>query len=168
MLVREVKRGRLRSFAAAFLVGLTLLLLAAGRTEDDHNPSWAFLFALACTVFLVGCSVGLSQVQRRRVFRAELPPGLEVTTRFGPDYVVMTTQWAEVKTMFDAYASLEIERGWVILLQRQRRVRSLFPQELFPDADLARLRVVIAGYQPRPPAEATTPDAPEQPEPPEE
>jgi hypothetical protein len=168
MLVREMKRGRLRYFAAAFLIGLTLLLLAAGRTADDHNPSWAFLFALACTAFLVGCSVALSQAQRRRVFRAQLPPGLEVTTRFGPDYLVMTTQWAEVRTMFDAFASLEVERGWVILLQRQRRVRSVFPQELFPADDLARLRMVIAGYQPRPPAGGTTQDAPAETDRPEE
>jgi hypothetical protein len=170
MLVRELRHGRLPFFAAASLIGLTLLFLIAGKTEEDHDPSLAFLFALGLTAFLVGCSVGIAQLQRRKIFRSQLPPGLELTSRFGPDYLVLITPWAEVRMMFDGFAAVEVERGWVMLLQRGRRVRSLYPQELFPADDLARLRLVVAGYQPRvaeetPGAPADVSEAPERPAP---
>jgi hypothetical protein len=158
MLLRELRRGRLLVFTAAILLGLTVLFLAAGKTDSDHNPVLAFLFSLGLTAFLVGGSIAIAQVQRRRIFRSQLPPGLELTSRFGPDYVVMTTPWSESRMEFDGFTEVEVEHGWVLLLQRHRKVRVAFPLELFPPDDLARLRMVVAGYQPREPAESDPPE----------
>jgi disulfide bond formation protein DsbB len=149
LLVQELRRGRILVLGGVLTVGLMLALLAAGQTEQDHDPLLAFLFSVALIGALVGCAIGISHWQRLRVMHTQLPPGLELEAQFGPDFLVVRRQWSESTLAFDGFCDVRVVHGWVLLRNRQTRVQAMLPQELFPPHDLARLRVVIAGYQPR-------------------
>jgi hypothetical protein len=149
LLIQELRRGRLILLGTLLTAGLMVLLLTAGRTEDDHRPLFALLFSLAVIGGLVACAVGISQWQRLRVMRAQLPPGHRFEARFGPDHLVLTSEWSESTLHFDGYREVTVIRGWVLLRHRATRVQGMLPLELFPPDDLARLRLVVAGYQPR-------------------
>jgi hypothetical protein len=158
--VQELRRGRLLFLFALTTVGLTLLLMTAGRTSSDHNVVLAFLSSFALTSFLFGSAIGIAHLQRRRVMKDQLVPGLELTSRFGPDYVVLEGPSSQTTLQFDGFVRLEVVRGWVLLRQRHRRVQSMFPVELFPCDDLGRLRLVLAGLQVTPPGPSDEPPEP--------
>jgi len=84
-----------------------------------------------------------------------------MTSQFGPDYLVLRRQWAESTLQFDGFSDLWVVHGWVLLRRRQVTTQVMLPCELLPSDDLARLRLVIAGYQPREPAEPADPAAPD-------
>ena len=161
LLVQELRRGRVVLAFAATTLGLTLLLMTAGRTSSDHNVVLAFLSSFALTAFLFGSAIGIAHLQRRRGLRAQLVPGLELTSRFGPDFVVLGAPSSETTMQFDGFVRLEVVRGWVLLRQRHRKVQVMFPVELFPRDDLGRLRLVLAGLQVAPlgPSEEPPPPA---------
>ncbi|WP_151082449.1 hypothetical protein [Nocardioides cynanchi] len=149
LLVQELRRGRILVLGGVLTVGLMLALLTAGRTDEDHDPLLALLFSVALIGALVLCAVGFAHWQRLRVMHRQLPCGLEFESQFGPDFVVVRRQWSESTLAFDGFSDVHVVHGWVLLRNRQTRVQAMLPQELFPPHDLARLRVVIAGYQPR-------------------
>ena len=160
LLVRELRRAHVFVLGAVLLAVLVVVLLVLGRAERDRQPLFVVTFSLAMIAFLVGTAVGLSYLQRVRAMTAQLPAGLEMTTRFGPDHLVLTRPWASSRLHFDGYAALEVVRGWVMLKRRGTRTWVLIPEPLVPPQDLARLRLVIAGYRPRPPQDPDeTPDA---------
>jgi hypothetical protein len=146
---------------------LTVLLVAAGQREQDHRPLYALMISLGFVGFLVACAVGFAHLQRLKVMRGQLPPGLEMTTQFGPDFMVLRRPWSEATLHFDGYAGLEILHGWVFLRRRDSKTAVMVPEQLFPAHDLARLRLVIAGYQPRRPGADGVPDAEPGDEPPD-
>jgi|SRR6476661_8216636 hypothetical protein len=161
LLIQELRRGRILALGLLLLVGMIVLLMTTGRTEEDHDPLLASLFSLGLVGFLVLCAVGFAHWQRFRVMRVQLPPGLEMTSQFGPDYLVLRRQWAESTLQFDGFSDLWVVHGWVLLRRRQVTTQVMLPCELLPSDDLARLRLVIAGYQPREPAEPAGPAAPD-------
>ncbi len=160
LLVQELRRGRLTFFFVVTTVGLTVLLMTAGRTSSDHNLVLAFLSSLALTTFLFGSAIGIAHLQRRRVMKDQLPPGLERTSRFGPDFVVLEGPSTRTTLQFDGFVRLEVVRGWVLLRQRDRNVQLIVPVELFPRDDLGRLRLVLAGLQVSPPGPSGEPPEP--------
>lgn len=165
LLIQELRRGRLVVLGVALTLLLATLLLVAGRTEQDHDPLYALAFSVALIGILVACAIGFAQLQRHRVLRAQLPPGLEMSSRFGPDHIVLRRQWSESTTHFDGYAALEVVHGWVLLRRRETRTQVMIPEQLVPPHDLARLRLVIAGYRPRDQAEGgAAPDDDETPD----
>jgi hypothetical protein len=151
LLVQELRQGRILVLGGVLTVGLLVLILTAGRTEEDHDPLFATLVSLGLVGCLVACAVGFSHWQRLRVLRAQLPSGLEMTSQFGPDYLVLRRQWSESTLQFDGFSELSVVHGWVLLRRRRVKVQVMLPHELVPSPDLARLRLVIAGYQPREP-----------------
>ena len=145
LLLRELARHRIWLAISVIAVGLALFFLVFGQ----GGTALALLLAAAMAIFLVGVSVMFAHVDRRRVMRHQLPPGFELTSQFGPDFVVIRGPSSESRMLFDGIAGVETARGWVLLRQRHRRVHLIYPLALFPPDDLARLRLVVAGYQPR-------------------
>jgi hypothetical protein len=147
LLMRELARFRVWLSATAIAAALAVVFLVFGQ----GGRALALTLAAGLSAFLVGVSVVFAHVDRRRVLRHQLPPGLELTSQFGPDSVTIRGPWSESRISFDGFAQVETVGRWVLLLQRHRKVRVIYPVELFPDDDLARLRLVVAGYEPRDP-----------------
>jgi hypothetical protein len=140
----EVGRPRFRLFAVVVLVGLPGFLVAAGQ----GGTAFLLLMGIALAAFLLGASTLISVWGRRNRFRHSLPAGLELTTRFGPDFFVVQGRWSEARVQFRGYDRIDVVEGWLVLRQRERRVRMLYPLALFPADDLARLRLTILGLDP--------------------
>ena len=94
------------------------------------------------------------------MLKHQLPRGLELTSRFGPDYVVLEGPSSQTTLQFDGFLRLEVVRGWILLRQRHRTVQLIFPVDLFPRDDPGRLRLVLAGLQVTPPGRTEDPPEP--------
>jgi hypothetical protein len=57
---------------------------------------------------------------------------------------------------FARYDELREVGDWVLLKQRDRRVRVIYPRALIPADDLARLRMTILGAPPEPPEDQSS------------
>jgi hypothetical protein len=141
----EVRQLRFRLFAVVVVVGLPAFLVAAGQ----GGTASLLLIGLALAAFLICACTLITVWGRRNGFRHSLPPGLELTTRFGPDSFVVQGRWSEATMQFRGYDRIDVVDGWLLLRQRHRRVRLLYPlAALFPADDLARLRLTILGLDP--------------------
>jgi hypothetical protein len=158
LLIRELRRAHIFILGAVLTILLAVLLVGAGRTEQDHRPLYALAASFGFIGFLVGCAVAIAHLQRLRSMRAQLPPGLEMASEFGADFMVLRRQWSKSTLHFDGFADAKVVHGWVFLRNRETKTVGMVPEQLFPTHDLARLRVVIAGYQPRGPEARGVPD----------
>jgi hypothetical protein len=149
LLIQDLRRARIFLLGGVLVLVLLVVLLAFGRTEQDRDPWAALAISVGAIGFLVVCAVGFSHLQRLRAMRSQLPAGLEMSVRFGPDCLVVRRQWAETTMQFDGFEGLEVVHGWLFLHRRGVRSSAMLPAALFPPDDLGRLRLVVAGYQPR-------------------
>jgi hypothetical protein len=147
----EVVQPRFLMFVGAIMVGLPAFLVAAGK----QGTAFDLVLGIALGGFLVVSSVLISTYGRARRFRIVLPAGHRLICRVGPDHFVLRNDDAESTMQFSRYERLDVVGEWVFLRQHARRVRALVPVQLFAPDDLARLRLVIMGWQP--PAEGTAP-----------
>jgi hypothetical protein len=148
LLIRELRRARVFVLGAVLTVLLAVLLVTVGRTEQDRRPLSALAISLGCIAFLVAIAIASAHLQRLRHLRAQLPPGLEMASQFGDDFMVLHRRWSQATLDFTGFAALEIVHGWVFLVRRESKTAVMVPEQLFPHDDLARLRVVIAGLGP--------------------
>jgi hypothetical protein len=137
----ETTRPRFLMFAGAVVLGLPALLVTAGQ----QGTAFDLVLGLVLAAFLLACGVVISAWSRARAFRVMLPPGHRLTCRIGDDHLLLRDADSETRVQFDRYARMDVVDHWVILGQRSRRVRVLYPRALFDPDDLARLRLTIMG-----------------------
>lgn len=137
----ETTRPRFLMFAAAVVVGLPTLLVTAGQ----QGTAFDLVLGLVLAAFLLACGVAISTWSRVRVFRMTLPPGHTLTCQVGDDHLLLRDADSESRVQFSRYARIDVVDHWVILRQRSRRVRVLYPRALFAPDDLARIRLTIMG-----------------------
>jgi hypothetical protein len=148
----ELQRPQFLLFAAAALVGLPWLLAAAGT----QGTAFGLVLGLVLAGFLLGSCAAISLWGKVRYFRRVLPPGHRLACRFGPSYLVLAEGLAETTVQFARYDELREVGDWVLLKQRDRRVRVIYPRALIPADDLARLRMTILGGPPEPPEDQSS------------
>jgi hypothetical protein len=142
--VLELHQLRFRLFATTVVIGLPTLLVAVGTGGDV----FLLLLGLVLAGFLLVSTTVIAAWGRWSMFRRSLPAGLELSTRFGPDHLLLRSRWTETTVWFRAYDRMDVVNGWVFLRHRDRRVRVVYPQELLPPDDFARLRLTIHGLVP--------------------
>lgn len=137
-------RSRLVLVAVWLLVG-ALMWTALG---DDLDPLDRVLWALGYgTVVLalalpIGLLIGRARV--RRLFATRLGPGTELTSRFGPDAVLLTGPLSRHELTYDGLVHVERVDDWVHLRQLGSPVVGVWPADLFPHPELERMRSRVA------------------------
>ncbi len=120
--------------------------------SEGLSPLARALWALAYGAVLIACTLAIAfalngHLTHRR-FAARLPPGTELTARFGPDAVELRGPLSRHELTYDGLVSVERVDGWVHLRQLGSPVPVVWPGELFPDAQLDRMQRLIADRHP--------------------
>jgi hypothetical protein len=150
-------RAAARSFAIGSLrrrpglvVALWLLggLLMWTTLSGDLAPLARVLWALAYGAVLIACALAISHAigrhLTRRRFATRLAPGTELTSRFGPTAVELSGPLSRHELAYEGLVRVERVDDWVHLHQLGSPVALVWPGELFPDDELARMRSGIA------------------------
>ena len=149
---RSFRIGALRRrrwlFVALWLLCGVFMWTSLGA---DLSPLARVLWALAEGRCSITCTLGIAfalngHLTRRR-FAARLPPGTELTARFGPDAVELRGPLSRHELTYDGLVSVERVDGWVHIRQVGSPVPVVWPGELFPDAELERTRAGAAAHR---------------------
>jgi hypothetical protein len=119
----------------AFLLGLSF----DERYGAATRVLWGLVYALVPTLGICGFGLGVSHLLNRRSFRRRLREGVVLESGIGERVLVLRGPWAESTLSFDGIASVRSSGNWVFLQQIGVPLLSVWPAELFPPADLARL-----------------------------
>jgi hypothetical protein len=126
----------------AALIGLTI--------EDAYSPLertlWGAVFALVPTICVVVLVLGLSYLVNRRRFRERIHEGVVLESSIGQRSLKLRSPWAEHVLLFDGLSNVLSRGDWVFLKQKGVPIWGVWPAELFPPDDLARLQRSIAGH----------------------
>ncbi|GHH79655.1 hypothetical protein GCM10017772_45850 [Promicromonospora soli] len=128
-----------------FVAGIELALaLLIGISFDDRYGTltrvlWGPVYALVPTLGIVVVVLGLSYLVNRRRFRQRLREGVVLEGGIGAHFLVLHSPWAQTTLSFDGLASVRSRGQWVFLQQIGSPVVNVWPAELFPPAELARL-----------------------------
>ncbi len=146
---RSFARGNVRRRRGMF-GGLWLLTGVPMWTslDDGLDPVARVLWALAYAGVLVTGALTIGYLVGRHLTRrrlgARLSPGTVLTSRFTPSTVELRGPLARHELSYDGLVHVERVEGWVHIRQLGSPVSLVWPGELFPDADLERMRAVIA------------------------
>jgi hypothetical protein len=125
----------------AALIGLTI--------EDGYSPLeralWGAVFALVPTICVVVLVLGLSHLVNRRRFRERIHAGVVLESSIGQHALNLRSPWAEHVLLFEGLSNVRSSGDWVFLKQKGVPIWGVWPAELFPPGDLARLQRSIAG-----------------------
>jgi hypothetical protein len=119
----------------AFLIGVTF----DDRYGTATRVLWGPAYALVPTLGIVAVVLGVSYLLTRRRFRQRLSEGVVLESAIGESFLSLRGPWAETTLSFDGLASVRSSGHWVFLQQIGSPVLNVWPAELFPPADLARL-----------------------------
>jgi hypothetical protein len=123
--------------------GMLLALLGNHRGLADR-VAWGVVFGAVSTAVLMCLVLALVYGRTLRQCRRQLRPGVVLESSFGPDAVHLRGPWVEARIQVAGLASVSRRGPWVFVKQRNSPVTSLWPGELFPADELARLRAGIA------------------------
>ena len=136
-----LRRPRWWVFVA--LVELLFALLVALSFDERYaavtRMLWAPVYALAPTIGIAVFVLGLGYLLNRRLFGQRLREGVVLESGIGERVLVLRGPLAEITLSFDGIASLRSSDNWVFLQQTGSPVLGVWPAELFPAADLARM-----------------------------
>ena len=128
-------------FVAA--VELAFALLIALSFDDRYGTPtrvlWGAVYALVPTLGIVAVVLGLSYLLNRRRFRQRLREGVVLEAGIGDRSLVLRGPWTHTTLSFDGLRSVRSRGQWVFLQQIGSPVLNVWPAELFPPAELARL-----------------------------
>lgn len=145
-----LRRPRWWVFVA--LVELLFAVLVALSFDDRHaaltRVLWAPVYALVPTLGSAGLVLGLGYLLNRRLFSQRLREGVVLESGIGERLLVLRGPLAETTLSFDGIASLRSSGNWVFLQQTGSPVLGVWPAELFPPADLARMARSIETRKP--------------------
>jgi hypothetical protein len=130
-------------------VGCALLL---GLSFDDQfgpleRALWGAVYALVPTLCVVVFVLTLGYFVNRRRFRERIREGVVLEASLGERSLTLRSPWAEHALSFDGLSKVLRSGDWIFLKQRGVPIWAVWPAELFPPEDLARLRRGIAGQQ---------------------
>lgn len=134
-----------------FVVAVQLVFaLLLGLTFDERHGTWTrvlwgTVYAIVPTLAVVSLGLGLAFLLNRRAFARRLPEGRVLESAFEAHALRLRGPWAETRLSFDGIASVRRSGDWVFLQQIGSPVPVVWPAELFPAADLDRLRRSISG-----------------------
>lgn len=151
-------------YAAGALVGLTLrrrgwwvyvgvvelaLALWFGLALDERHGTvtrllWGPAYALLPTLGIATVALAAAYLLSRRMFRRRLRAGVVLESGIGKRALVLRGPWAQSTLSFDGIASVRTSGHWVFLQQVGSPMLNVWPAELFPPADLARLEQNLA------------------------
>jgi hypothetical protein len=92
------------------------------------------------TLGIAVVGLGAGYFLNRRMFLRRLREGVVLEAGIGERVLVLRGPWAESTLSFDGIASVRSSGNWVFLNQIGSPVLSVWPAQLFPPADLARLQ----------------------------
>ena len=138
--------GRPRLWVFAVLIELALAVLLS---DSVGGFGIALLVALVPTVLVIAVMLGTSYVRTRRTFGSRFAPGTELVSVLGGDEVVLRTPQGETTIAYTDLAALHVADDWVLLRRQGSPTVDIWPQALFPDDDLARVRRAVGAAQPR-------------------
>ncbi len=78
-----------------------------------------------------------------RQFRAAFPPGTEIATRFGSEYLSTKSPQGESTMRYDAFGKLTVRDDFVILRLRRGTTAVVLPRELFPEQWLSYIQNIV-------------------------
>jgi hypothetical protein len=137
--------ARPRIWVFAVLLELALAVLIS---DSVGNYGLALLVALVPTVLVIGGMLGTAYLRTRRSFRSRFAPGTELEAAFGRDAVVLRGARGETTIAYADLAAVHVTRGWVLLRLQGSPAVDVFPQALFPDDELSRVRRAVDAAQP--------------------
>lgn len=136
-----LRRPRWWVFVA--LVELLFAVLVALSFDERYaavtRVLWAPVYALVPTLGIAGLVLGVGYLLNRRLFGQRLREGVVLESGIGERLLVLRGPLAETTLSFDGIASLRSSGNWVFLQQTGSPVLGVWPAELFPPADLARM-----------------------------
>jgi hypothetical protein len=151
-------RGSAKQAAGAFLrltlrrprwwvfvtvVELLVTVLVALSFDEGYvavtRVMWGAVYALVPTLGIAGVVLGVGYLLNRRLFGQRLREGVVLESGIGERCLVLRGPIAETRLAFDGIASLRMSGSWVFLQQTGSPVLGVWPAELFPPADLARM-----------------------------
>lgn len=140
-----LRRPRWWVFVAVVeLLGAVLVGLSVDeRHADVTRLLWGLVYALVPTLGIAGLVLGIGYLLNRRLFRQRLREGVVLESVIGERSLVLRGPVAETTLSFDGIASLRSSGGWVFLQQTGSPVLGVWPAELFPPSDLARMASAI-------------------------
>lgn len=142
------RRPRFWGLVAAIEVAYALLL--AVSLDDRYGPLeralWGIVYALVPTACAVALILGLSYLLNRRRFRRRMPEGAVMEAGIGERSLILRSPWAEHTLSFEGLSDVVTSGGWVFLKQKAVPMWAIWPADLFPPDDLARLRRNISGH----------------------
>ena len=136
-----LRRPRWWVFVAVVELLFAVLL---GLSFDESSGAvtrvlWGAVYALVPTLVIAGVVLGVGYLLNRRLFSQRLREGVVLESGIGDRFLVLRGPVAETTLSFDGIASLQSSGNWVFLQQTGSPVLAVWPAELFPPADLARL-----------------------------
>lgn len=100
---------------------------------------WGAVYALVPALGVAGVALGVGYLLNRRLFSQRLRDGVVLESGIGERLLLLRSPVAETTLSFDAIASVRSTGKWVFLQQTGSPVLGVWPVELFPPADLARM-----------------------------
>ena len=97
-----------------------------------------------CIVLLLAVILPLGRTRHRRQFRRQLPPGLELTSQFAAEHVELGSPQTSVRVAYTGFESISREGNWVHARYVGSPITLVYPADLFPDRELARLTVILS------------------------
>ncbi len=125
-----------------------LFAVLVGLSFDERYGAltrllWGPVYALVPTLGIAGLVLGIGYLLNRRLFSRRLHEGVVLESGIGERFLVLRGPVAETTLSFDGIASLRSSGDWVFLQQTGSPVLGVWPAELFPPADLARMARTI-------------------------
>jgi ABC-type sugar transport system permease subunit len=108
---------------------------------------WGTVYALVLTMCVVVLILGASYFVNRRRFQQRLREGVLLEASLGEQSVTLRSPWAEHTLSFDGLSRVTTSGDWVFLKQKGAPTWAIWPAELFPPDDLARLQRSVAGQK---------------------
>ena len=99
----------------------------------------AFWGALLTAAVVVAFAL-LVYVSNARVLRRTLTPGAVQRTGFGESAFVTSNAHSSSRILYRAVTCLEVHQGFVFIRFQGHPLVRVYPQVLFPDAELARIQ----------------------------
>ncbi|RKR73984.1 hypothetical protein [Frondihabitans australicus] len=116
---------------------LAVVMLISSFGSHDLGLLLYGLFIIAAFTLVYGLNIRRSS----RSIRTSYQPGSLVTTAFGYAGFTVTTPRGVVRHDYGAFRRVAVQGRWVLLLNRNVRVWSILPRDIFPDEAIERVRV---------------------------
>lgn len=139
------RRQTLVLFAAVFVLLAAIFLLSMDASYAlGTRIGWALALAVVPTVIFALAIAMLSYARTVKSAATRVFDGAVLESGFGTDELVLRNPVASSRIQFRAIRSIDVRGEEVFMRQHGVPLVSVFPRELFPDQQLARIRRAAA------------------------